>query len=124
MDISGEYDISGVNPSEKPKHLSDFGYKRRSGKYTGKLKIVKVGLTYHLVWEITTEKSTQKMNGTGILNGDILSVVFRNSNKDQSGWVGVVSYRINSPGELEGKWTDFHGEEIGMEECNRVSLYW
>ena len=84
MDLSGKYDVSGVNPNGK--------------EYRGTAKIEKVGDIYRVTWLIGKEEH----HGVGLIQGDVLSVawVITAGGTD----AGVVAYKIKKNGTLDGKW--------------------
>lgn len=77
--------------------------------YQGEVIISPQGDTYSLFWVIG---NYQAQIGTGILNGNVLSVVYYDVDKDLS---GVVSYKILSEDHLEGKWCPIHSTGLGKE---------
>ena len=122
LDLVGQYTISGKNPDMYREYAG--GMAKKGGSYFGKLQIflpehIK---TFIVRWEITSSKEVQEHIGTGVLVGNVLSVVF-NSNIDENDKEppGLTSYEMIGDKILRGKWT-VHGEDFfGTEECRKVS---
>lgn len=76
-DPTGVYYVTGTNPSGTP--------------YRGTLTVERLGNTYALTWET----GGIIIEGVGLLQGGILS----------AGWdCGVITYRIQEDGSMEGIW--------------------
>ena len=89
----------GKAPREGVYKLTGTNQGTTAGTYFGTVSIEKAGDLYNLTWNIGI---TQSQSGIAILENDVLSVSYAdNSGRDS----GVVSYRVKSETELEGKWT-------------------
>lgn len=74
---TGVYYVTGINPSGTP--------------YRGTLTVERLRDTYTLTWQI----GSTVIEGVGLLQGDILA----------AGWdCGVITYRIQEDGSMEGIW--------------------
>ena len=89
---TGTYFMSGANS------------KWSATGYQGEVVIQQQGENYRVTWYVG---SSQSQVGIGILNDNILSVSFCDTN-NRTFW-GVASYRIVGDGELEGRWTSVDG---------------
>lgn len=100
---TGTYDLVGTNSS--------------GDIYRGQVVIAPQGKNYTVVWLVGLR---QAQMGVGILrpSEDVFSVAFADYGK--SYW-GVVSYKLGSRGELEGKWTASDGRGQGTERLTWVS---
>ncbi|MEX1039693.1 MAG: hypothetical protein WDZ51_03615 [Pirellulaceae bacterium] len=95
-DVSGKYDCRGVGVN--------------GNAYKGEVKISKKGHGFHFDWQIGGEQ----YNGIGFVHEGRISV----------SWVmvingmlahGVVDYKIQENGTLEGKWIDHNAAAVGTE---------
>jgi len=86
-DLSGKYSCVGT---------SDQG-----GKYTGEVEIKKVNKGYEITWIV----GKTKYAGIGFVDDGRLSVAWA-MKTPQGVAIGVVVYKIQNNGRLEGKWTD------------------
>jgi hypothetical protein len=96
--IAGRYGITGNNPD--------------GSSYTGTLNVTALSSAYQLIWTVG-----EKLHiGIGILEGNILVV----------GWgsrqCGIVSYQVQSNGNLDGKWASFAQDSTGLELAVPSSL--
>lgn len=88
---TGTYQLSGGNS------------KWEGSAYQGTVSIQPQGENYSVIWRVG---NSQTQYGIGILYNGILSVAYVDS--ATRAW-GVVSYRLVSNGELEGRWTTSDG---------------
>jgi len=93
-DISGEYDVSGINLD--------------SSAYEGLLYIQERRGVYWLKWEV----NGATYEGIGILQGNVLSVGW-----DAGGNCAVASYTVLSDGTLEGLWSVCGADRKGTERA-------
>lgn len=100
---TGTYDLVGTNSS--------------GDTYRGQVVIAPQGKNYAVVWLIG---SRQAQIGVGIYNSweDLFSVAF--ADHGRSYW-GVISYKVGSRGELEGKWAASDSRGQGIEKLKWVS---
>jgi len=100
---TGTYELVGTNSS--------------GDTYRGQVVIAPQGKNYAVVWLIG---SRQAQIGVGICNAaeDLFSVAFADHGK--SYW-GVIAYKVDSWGKLEGKWTASDGRGQGRERLKWVS---
>lgn len=75
--------------------------------------VEKTGDTYKFTW---VTKDNKIFYGTGILSGENISIVFWN----RGGMKGVVTYHIETSGNLTGKWTLSDSNLTGDEFCERL----
>jgi len=98
-ELGGSYAVSGTNPGG-------------SGNYHGTAEVAKTGSTYEIVWNVG-----RPYTGTGILNGDVLSVAFRD---EKSGLFGIVTYRVTDNGKvLQGTWCAYGQTAVGTETLKK-----
>lgn len=81
--FSGTYTVNGNNPGVGP--------------YKGTLTITPRGEVYDVYWSI----NNVAYSGVGIVVNDVLSVGYTGADRS---WLGVIAYRQNASGALEGKW--------------------
>ena len=91
-DISGEYDVEGVNQD--------------GSQYSGEATITKVGDSYNINWLIADQTQT----GEGTLTGNTFRVTW---SAGDIGGDGV--YTLQSNGVLEGTWTQDDVDGSGTE---------
>jgi len=93
--LVGTYQVTGTNPD--------------GSSYLGTLTVEAYGETYSLVWEVGNTVTT----GVGLREGNVLS----------GGWdCGVVTYRIQEDGRLEGVWALCSEPHTGTEQAIPVRL--
>lgn len=95
--------LASVSFAADPPDLSG-GYKcvgdAGGGKqYKGTVELTKEGDGYKVTWEIGKDKYT----GTGLLEGNVLSVVYRQDGSDT--FLGLAVYKVEKSGKLIGRWT-------------------
>lgn len=93
--IGGRYDVQGSNPSGQ------------GGGYTGTVDITQKGDVYYLYWHVGNT-----YGGLGIRDGNTLAVSWANANL---GIFGVVSYKIQPDGSLNGVWAIADSTGLGSE---------
>jgi hypothetical protein len=81
--FSGTYTVNGTNPGVGP--------------YKGTLTITPRGEVYDVYWAI----GNQQYGGVGIVTNDVLSVGYTGGDRS---WLGVIAYKQNASGNLEGRW--------------------
>lgn len=81
--FSGTYTVSGTNPGVGP--------------YKGTLTITPRGDVYDVYWAI----GNVQYGGVGIVLSDVLAVGYTGGDKS---WLGVIAYKQNASGNLEGRW--------------------
>lgn len=96
-EIFGTYKCKGTNAGK--------------GNYKGKVIISKKGEVYELKWKI----DKQEFNGVGILDGNVLSVGYTDSNNN---WFGAMHYKVDGD-KLYGKWIVYGSSKIGTETLTR-----
>lgn len=77
------------------------------GSYRGKAAVAATGATYQVAWLV----GGAKYRGTGILEGDVFSVVYHLKGSAP----GVAVYKVESNGVLTGRWTSLAGTTLGTE---------
>ena len=82
QDIAGRYTVMGINED--------------GSAYAGFVDIVDSGSAFTLTWE---DKGKQYAAGLGLLEGQVLSVIFQTSTGD----IGLASYRREAKA-LVGRW--------------------
>jgi len=98
-ELGGTYAVSGTNPGT-------------GDAYNGSAAISRTGSTYKVVWNVG-----KPYTGTGILNGNVLSVAFRD---EATGLFGVVTYTVSEAGNvLEGTWAAYGQTKIGTETLRK-----
>jgi hypothetical protein len=95
--VEGRYKIEGQNPGQ-------------TQIYRGEAIIKKTGSTYSVVWQI----GSARQFGTGILTGNILSVVFQAAGTPGSG--GVASFQVVDDKVASGQWAVTGGVAVGIEK--------
>jgi hypothetical protein len=83
-DISGEYEVNGTNENG-------------AGDYKGTLDVTKRDEVYQFSWDT----AGKKYDGVGVQNGSSVAVAFTEGTNGKG--CGVVLYKINSDGSLDGK---------------------
>jgi len=97
--FSGIYTVSGMNPGV--------------GAYKGTLTVVPKGDVYHVEWVV----GNVRYDGIGVALGDMLSVAYTAGDRS---WMGVVAYRQDGNGTLEGRWAVYGGPtKLGTERAVR-----
>jgi hypothetical protein len=97
--FSGIYTVSGTNPGV--------------GAYKGTLTVVPKGDVYHVEWIV----GNVRYDGIGVALGDTLSVAYTAGDRS---WMGVVAYRQDGNGTLEGRWAVYGGPtKFGTERAVR-----
>ncbi|MEW4565309.1 hypothetical protein AB1K70_22480 [Bremerella sp. JC770] len=86
-DLSGKYQCTGTS--------------NQGGKYVGQVTIKKRNQGYQITWIV--DKTTY--SGIGFVDEDRLNVAWT-LKTPQGVAIGVISYKIQDNGTLEGKWTD------------------
>ncbi|HKP46812.1 MAG TPA: hypothetical protein VJT50_09445 [Pyrinomonadaceae bacterium] len=99
-DITGEYSVNGTNDN--------------GTSYKGDLEVIKHGSVYEFRWN--TDK---QYGGVGVQNGNVVAVAFASGTTGKG--CGVVSYRLQSDGVLDGKWGYWGVDESGTERAERTS---
>ena len=94
--IEGRYRVEGSNPG-KPE-----------ATYRGRAEIRKSGETYSIVWEIGRSRQI----GTGLLTGDVLSIVFRSV---EGAGGGVASFAVRDGAVAGGAWAATGATVAGTE---------
>lgn len=94
--IVGEYTVKGANADG-------------SDPYTGVIKVEETKGGYQFVWD----EGKDVFKGIGMLNGDLVSVAYRN---DDGKEFGIIVYKILDGGKtLDGKWMALDTPESGTE---------
>ena len=101
--LVGTYGVTGFDPST-------------GEPYQGKAEIKGEGDIYHITWNLPQEKEVYI--GTGIRQGDKISVVFIEQRSPQD--AGVQIYTINNDGTLSGKWVKLGKNKKGAETLKRL----
>jgi hypothetical protein len=97
--FSGTYTVSGMNPGV--------------GAYKGTLSIVPRGDVYHVEWIV----GNVRYDGIGVALDDTLSVAYTAGDRS---WMGIVAYRQNANGTLDGRWAVYGGPtKLGTERASR-----
>ena len=97
--FSGIYSVSGMNPGV--------------GAYAGTLTIVPNGDVYHVEWVV----GNVRYDGIGVALGDTLSVAYTAGDRT---WMGIVAYRQDAKGSLDGRWAVYGGPtKLGTERAVR-----
>lgn len=100
-DISGNYTVEGINEGG-------------AGNYKGSLTVTKRGEVYQFSWNTDTV-----FDGVGVQTDSAVAVAFAEGENGKG--CGVVLYKINSDGSLEGK-AGYWGENKGeTEKATRTS---
>jgi len=99
--LVGSYDIKGINPN--------------GAKYKGKLTIRKVIDAYEVKWQV----GEGSYDGTGLVDGDILSVAFANDDRTM---FGIVVYKISTKEWLNGVWVIHPDNKTGTEICYKSDV--
>jgi hypothetical protein len=94
-ELAGQYVIHGTNPSGQ--------------QYEGRAAIKSADGVYQVVWKIAERKHV----GTGILKGELFSVVYQATGRGQR--PGVVVYEVQADGSLVGVWVGLGRTETGTE---------
>lgn len=102
VELSGHYRCTGIDTITKQGFDED-------------TTVIKTGNTYKFVW---TDKDKKIFYGTGILNGENISIVFW----DRQGTKGVVTYHREPSGNLTGRWAISDSQLTGDEFCERLNL--
>jgi hypothetical protein len=110
QDITGEYQISGINQDAE------------RSKYSGILKLSldeNNKITRH--WSINNDSQT--MQGTGFYKDNILVINFNYVGDNATMYKGVVVYSVISTNILNGFWSEKHGDQkfLGEEQCLRIN---
>lgn len=98
--LEGLYACKGTNPD--------------GGTYEGRVEIAKKGDGYNLKWKVG--ESTYL--GVALREGDVLSVAWGLPGGGGT-VVGVVAYKINADGTLNGRWTVLGGDNKAQKESLR-----
>ena len=77
------------------------GTSDQGGKYVGTVEIQKVRQGYKIAWVV----NKTKYDGIGFVDGKDFSVAWL-LKTPQGAAIGVVHYKIQDDGSLDGKWTD------------------
>ena len=99
-DISGNYTVAGTNENGTP--------------YSGALEVIKRGDVYQFRWT-----AGRQYDGVGIPQGNVVAVAFTEGSDGKG--CGVVSYRIEDDGNLDGKWGYWGVNQSGTEKATRNS---
>jgi hypothetical protein len=99
-DISGNYTVAGTNEDGSP--------------YRGELAVIKHGDVYQFRWN-----AGKQYDGIGIPNGNVVAVSFTGGANGQG--CGVVIYKVEADGSLNGKWGMWGTNESGTEKGTRTS---
>ena len=94
-DLAGQYVIKGKNPSGQA--------------YKGQARVKPARGVYHVVWKIGNSRHV----GTGILKGDLFSVVYQGAGDTSR--PGLVVYEVQDDGSLVGVWVGLGQREMGKE---------
>lgn len=95
-DLAGDYTVTGSNPN--------------GSSYQGTLKIIKQDEVYQFVWQ-----TGSSFDGVGVQRDDTIAVAFGGKG------CGVVHYRIESDGTLDGKWGQWGVNQSGIEKATRLT---
>ena len=100
---TGTYEMQGYNPS--------------GGVYRGEVIIAPQGENYSVIWRIG---SSQAQTGIGVYRDwdNVLSVAFADLS---TGYWGVISYKVDFWGILDGKWASATGTSQGTEVLKWVN---
>jgi len=134
INICGTYSVTGRNPESDKRRIyltpKEDGVdptlmpypiiRYKVPLYFGRLDISKDNDIYSLKWTIESFKPNQTFFGTGMLNNDILSVIFHEDTDKNDNWYGVISYQIIGPEILIGNWIGFDEKNFGSEECRKL----
>lgn len=93
-EIAGTYAMVGTNPGGM-------------GEYRGEVAVVQTGDVYQVGWTIAGQRHV----GTGVLNGDVFSVVYQPEGEQ----AGIAVYELQPDGSLDGVWTGLGGQALGVE---------
>ena len=93
--IEGRYGIEGSNPG-------------KSGAYRGEVIVRKTGATYTVAWQLEQVRQV----GTGLLTGNVFSVVFVTLGGAGS---GVASFEVENGKIRGGNWTMIGAQVQGTE---------
>ncbi|MGI8788308.1 MAG: hypothetical protein ACR2HG_11165 [Pyrinomonadaceae bacterium] len=101
-DISGAYDVSGTNENG-------------AGNFKGTLNVTKRDKVYEFSWDT----AGKKFDGVGVQNDSAVAVAFTEGNDGKG--CGVVLYKINADGSLDGKAGYWGVNESETEKAMRAS---
>lgn len=101
-DISGTYDVSGTNENG-------------AGNYKGTLLVTKRDAVYQFSWDTAGKKS----DGVGVQNENAVAAAFTEGTNGKG--CGVVLYKINADGSLDGKAGYWGVNESETEKATRTS---
>ena len=93
-DITGLYTMTGTNPGGM-------------GEYRGEVAVVQTGDVHQVGWTVGGTRHV----GTGVLRGEILSVVYQPVGEQ----AGIAVYELQPDGSLAGVWTNLGGQVLGTE---------